>query len=50
LRAGYSMLFMGDAARTVMAMQARGKRQLDDTIAPADIAHYAYGQATLSMP
>ncbi len=50
LRAGYSMLFMGDAARTVMAMHARGRRQPDDTIAPADIAHYAYGQATLSMP
>jgi hypothetical protein len=50
LRAGYSMLLMGDAARSVMATHARGKRQPDDTIAPADIAHYAFGQATLNMP
>lgn len=51
LRAGWSGLLLGDGAKGIMTAHARGKR--DDAtgaISPGDIAHYAYLQATLSMP
>jgi hypothetical protein len=50
IRAGYSLLFMGDGARSVMSSMARGKRELDGAIYAEPLAHYAYTQATLSMP
>lgn len=50
LRVGYSALFMGDGAKAVMAAQARGRRQPDNTISPESIAHYTYAQATLNVP
>jgi hypothetical protein len=50
LRLGYSILFMGDGAKAVMAAQARGRRQDDNSISPESIAHYAYAQATLNVP
>jgi hypothetical protein len=49
LRAGWSGLLLGDAARSIMSAHARGRRDAVG-IAPADIAQYAYLQATLSMP
>lgn len=49
LRAGYSLLFMGDGARSVMSAMARGKRELDNAVYAEPLAHYAYAQATLSM-
>lgn len=50
LRAGYSLLFMGDGARSVMSTMARGRREPDGAIYAEPIAQYAYGQATISMP
>lgn len=50
LRAGYSGLLLGEGARGIMAAHARGTAQADNTISPAKIAHYAYGQVTLTMP
>ena len=50
LRAGYSGLLLGDGARGIMAAYARGKAQPDGTVAAAKIAHYGFGQITLSMP
>ncbi len=50
LRAGWSGLLLGDAARSIMSAHARGERDAQNTFAPADIAQYAYVQATLSMP
>lgn len=51
LRAGWSGLLLGDGAKGLMTAHARGRRD-DPTgvLSPADIAHYAYLQATLSMP
>jgi Alginate export len=50
LRAGWSGLLLGDGARTMMAAHARGKNEGNGTFAPSDIAHYAFAQATLTMP
>lgn len=50
LRLGYSAFFMGDGAKAVMAAQARGRRQPDNSISPESLNHYAYAQATLNVP
>jgi hypothetical protein len=50
LRAGYSALFLGEGARTIMAAHARGRRREDNSIAAAPMAHYAFAQATLIVP
>ena len=50
LRAGWSGLLLGDGAKAIMASHARGERLANGAISPANIAQYAYLQATLTMP
>ncbi|MCW5831367.1 MAG: alginate export family protein [Labilithrix sp.] len=50
LRAGWSGLLLGDGAKATMAAHARGSRLANGAISPANIAQYAYLQATLTMP
>lgn len=50
LRAGWSGLLLGDGAKAIMAIHARGRREDSGAIAPASIAQYGYLQATLTMP
>jgi hypothetical protein len=50
LRAGWSGLLLGDGARNIMAAAARGRTDEVNVVTPAKIAHYAFGQATLTMP
>ncbi|HVJ94066.1 MAG TPA: alginate export family protein [Labilithrix sp.] len=49
-RVGWSGLLLGDGARAIMVAHARGDRLPNGTISPADIAQYAYLQATVTMP
>lgn len=49
LRAGWSGLLLGDGAKDIMAAHARGKTE-QNRITPADLAQYAYLQATLNVP
>jgi hypothetical protein len=50
LRAGWSGLLLGDGARGIMAAYARGRADDAGVVTPSKIAHYAYGQMTLTMP
>jgi hypothetical protein len=50
LVAGYSLLALGDGARSILSAQSRGAWQPDGTIATAPLAHGAYVQATLRVP
>jgi hypothetical protein len=50
LRAGWSGLLLGDGARGIMSAYARGRADEAGNVGPATIAHYAYTQATLTMP
>ncbi|MBX3211721.1 MAG: alginate export family protein [Labilithrix sp.] len=50
LRAGWSGLLLGDGAKAAMAAHGRGSRLANGAISPANIAQYAYLQATLTMP
>jgi hypothetical protein len=50
LRAGWSGLLLGDGARGIMAAYARGRADDAGVLTPSKIAHYAYAQATLTMP
>jgi hypothetical protein len=50
LRAGWSGLLRGNAARNIMANYARGAVDSAGVLSPARIAQYAFGQVTLSMP
>jgi len=50
LRAGWSGLLLGDGARGIMAAMARGKTDDANSVSAAKLAHYAFGQATLTMP
>src|SRR6185369_16935432 len=50
LRAGWSGLLLGDAAKEMMQAHARGKTEDNGAITPSDLAQYAYLQATLTMP
>lgn len=50
LRAGWSGLLLGDGARSVMRVHARGSRDSANVIQPSNIAQYAFLQATLTMP
>jgi hypothetical protein len=50
LRAGWSGLLLGDGAKAVMEAHTRGSRLPNGAISPANIAQYAYLQATLTMP
>jgi hypothetical protein len=47
---GYSALVLGDGARAVLAARGRGALGPDGARVPADLAHYAYAQATLNFP
>ncbi|HVH45577.1 MAG TPA: alginate export family protein [Labilithrix sp.] len=50
LRAGWSGLLLGDGAKAIMAAHARGSRLPNGAVSPANIAQYAYLQATVTMP
>ena len=50
LRAGWSGLLLGDGARGIMAAAARGKTDDANNVSAAKLAHYAFAQATLTMP
>ena len=50
LRAGWTGLLLGDGAKGILRAHARGKTEASGAFAPADVAHYAYLQATVSMP
>jgi hypothetical protein len=50
IRAGYSMLLLGDGAREIMAAEARGAQQANGSFAPSATSHFAYLQATLNVP
>ncbi len=50
LRAGYSLLFLGDGARAIMAAEGRGERQANGGITTSSTSHFAYLQATVSVP
>ena len=50
LRAGWSGLLLGDGARGIMAAAARGKTDDANNVTAAKLAHYAFAQATLTMP
>jgi len=50
MRAGYSMLLLGDGAREIMAAEARGSLQANGSYAPSSTSHFAYLQATLNVP
>jgi hypothetical protein len=50
LRAGWSGLLLGDGAKAIMATQSRGDRLSNGAVSPANIAQYAYLQATMTIP
>jgi hypothetical protein len=50
LRAGWSGLLLGDGARGIMSAYARGRADDNGAVTASTIAHYAYTQATLTMP
>ncbi len=50
LRAGYSALVLGDGARAIMAAHARGRRLDDNSIRATTFSHYAFLQASVSLP
>jgi hypothetical protein len=50
LRAGWSGLLLGDGAKAIMVMQSRGDRLANGAVSPANIAQYAYLQATMTIP
>lgn len=50
IRAGWSGLLLGDGAKAVLMAHARGELLANGAISPANIAQYAYLQATVTMP
>jgi hypothetical protein len=50
IAAGYGALILGDAARAAMRAVRRGDVQPDGSIAPADLSHFGYLQATVDVP
>lgn len=50
LRAGWSGLLLGDGAKAIMTVQSRGERLSNGALSPANIAQYAYVQATMTIP
>ena len=50
LAAGYSMLILGDAAKSMMAAEQRGSANSSGTLVPPDLSHYAFLQLTLNVP
>lgn len=51
LAAGYgALLLTGAGARGVLRAQRRGEVQLDGSIAPPDVSHFAYLSATVTVP
>lgn len=50
LRAGWSGLLLGDGARGIMSAFARGRADNAGVVTASTITHYAYTQATLTMP
>jgi hypothetical protein len=49
-RAGWSGLFLGDGAKAIMSAHSRGSISANGVVTPANLAQYAYLQATLTMP
>ena len=50
LRAGWSGVLLGDGARGLMEAYARGRADAAGSVTASKFAHYAYAQATLTMP
>lgn len=51
LAAGYgAFLVAGEAARNIMREQRRGNVQGDGSVAPADVSHFGYLSATVTIP
>ncbi len=50
LRAGYSLFVLGDGAREIMAAEARGSQKANGSFSPSSTSHFAYLQATLTVP
>lgn len=50
LRAGWSGLLLGEGAKAIMVAQSRGERLANGAVSPANIAQYAYLQATMTIP
>ncbi|MEO8799829.1 MAG: alginate export family protein, partial [Polyangiaceae bacterium] len=50
LRAGYSLFVLGDGAREIMAAEARGSQKANGLFSPSSTSHFAYLQATLTVP
>jgi hypothetical protein len=50
-RAGWSTFFLGDGAKAILSAHGRGSVDgVTRAVSPADMAHYAYLQATVSLP
>lgn len=50
LRAGYSLLFMGEGAQRILAQEGRGDLHPDGSITISGASHFAYLQATVTVP
>ncbi|MGH7329003.1 MAG: alginate export family protein, partial [Polyangiaceae bacterium] len=50
LRAGYSLLFLGEGAQRIMAAEGRGEINANGSITVTGTSHFAYLQATVSVP
>jgi hypothetical protein len=50
LQAGYSVLFLGDGARAVLAANGVGRLSSTGALSTASLSQYAYAQATLMLP
>jgi len=49
ISAGYSLLILGDGAKSAMAAEQRGSKT-SAGIVPPDLSHYAFLQLTLNVP
>lgn len=49
-RAGYSLLFLGDGARAILAAEGRGDRQANGNVDTPTTSHFAYLQAQVNVP
>jgi hypothetical protein len=50
LAAGYSMLVLGGGARAILAARAVGSPLATGALSPQTLSHYAFAQATVSLP
>jgi hypothetical protein len=50
LEAGYSGILLGDGARAILAANAIGRLQSNGVLSTAALSHFAYAQATVTVP